>query len=136
MGANEKLGLPRGKMRKIKIAFDVDGTLRCNCTDTCEDPNERIVALYNILCTFKNTDMYVWSGGGANYAYRFAQKFGLDKAKCRGKLDTDLPQIDIAFDDIQDTAIAPINLIVNEKKTAHTIKEQSLTDSTKREYKK
>lgn len=114
MSTNKDLGLPTDKMRKVTIAFDVDGTLRCNCTDTCEDPNERIVALYNILCTFKNTDMYVWSGGGAAYAHRFAQKFGLDKAKCRGKLDPGFKP-DIAVDDIQDTAIGQINLIVREK---------------------
>lgn len=114
MNKNEELALPRAKMQTIKIAFDVDGTLRCNCTDTCEDPNERIVALYQILCTFKNTDMYVWSGGGAEYAYRFAIKFGLEKAKCRGKLDPGFKP-DIAIDDIQDTAMGILNLIVREK---------------------
>lgn len=102
-------------MRKIKIAFDVDGTLRCNCTRDCQDPNDNIVTLYNILCTFKNTDMYVWSGGGASYAYTFAQKFGLARAKCRGKLDTPRFEPDIAVDDIQDTALGAINLIVKEK---------------------
>lgn len=113
MSKNEELGLPFGKMKNVTIAFDVDGTLRCNCTDTCEDPNERIVALYNILASFKNTDMYVWSGGGADYAYRWALKFGLPKAKCKSKLDGFKP--DIAIDDIQDTAIGHINLIVHEK---------------------
>ena len=32
--------MPFGKMKKIRIAFDVDGTLRCNCTETCRDPNQ------------------------------------------------------------------------------------------------
>lgn len=117
MGANEDLGLARGKMRKIRIAFDVDGTLRCNCTDTCEDPNQRIVDMFNTLASFKNTDMYVWSGGGDMYASRFAVKYGL-KVKgghCIGKIGNTIP-IDIAVDDIQDTAIGTLNLIVNEKR--------------------
>lgn len=114
MGKNKELGLPYGKMKKVTIAFDVDGTLRCNCTETCEDPNENIVALYNILCTFKNTDMYVWSGGGASYAFHWAQKLKLPLAKCRGKLDPGFKP-DIAIDDIQDTAMGLINLIVREK---------------------
>lgn len=111
---NKELGLPFGKMRKIRIAFDVDGTLRCNCSDTCEDPNQRIVDLFNILSSFKNTDMYVWSGGGDTYAARFAVKFNLQgKYQVRSKFNA--PEMDIAIDDIQDTAIGKINLIVREK---------------------
>lgn len=115
LSANEVLGMPRDKMRKVTIAFDVDGTLRCNCTDTCQDPNPRIVDLFNILSSFKNTDMYVWSGGGAQYAQRFAQKFDLtvQAGHCISKIGA--PQMDIAIDDIQDTAIGTINLIVREK---------------------
>lgn len=113
--ANEKLGLPRDKMRTIKIGFDVDGTLRCNCTDTCQDPNERIVELFKTLQSFKNTEMYVWSGGGAEYAARFAKLYELPvkESHCIGKIGA--PKMDIAIDDIQDTALGSINLIVREK---------------------
>lgn len=113
--ANKTLGLPRDRMKTIKIAFDVDGTLRCNHTDNCEDPNDRIVALYNILATFKNVELYVWSGGGAQYAQRFADKFKLKykNGHCISKIGA--PKMDIAIDDIQKTAIAAINLIVKEK---------------------
>jgi hypothetical protein len=115
VGANEKLGLPRDKMRKIKIAFDVDGTLRCNCSDTCEDQNYRIIQLFLVLNSFKNTDMYIWSGGGGEYANRFARLFGLPvkSGHCISKIGA--PKMDIAIDDIQDTAIAGLNLIVDEK---------------------
>lgn len=114
--ANEKLGLPRDKMRKITIAFDVDGTLRCNCTPTCEDPNKRIVELFHILNSFKNTELYVWSGRGADYANRFVFKYGLPvKVKnIMGKIGANFKP-DIAIDDIQDTALGHINLIVKEK---------------------
>lgn len=113
--ANEKLGLPFGKMKTIKIAFDVDGTLRNNTTDTSEEPNQRIVELFKTLNHFKNTELYVWSGGGAEYALRFARLYGLPvkDSHCIGKIGA--PPMDIAIDDIQDTAIAPINLIVKEK---------------------
>lgn len=124
MGANETLGLPRGKMQRVIIAIDVDGTLRCNCTETCEDPNQRIVNLAKTLATFKNVKIYVWSGGGKAYAQRFMDKYGMSpKVKAASKLDTSTwvygrPQI--AIDDIQDTAIADINLIVNEKTAPKT----------------
>lgn len=116
MGTNEKLGLPRDKMRKITIAFDVDGTLRCNCTDTCQDPNQRIVDLFNTLASFKNTEMYVWSGGGDMYAARFAVLYNLrvKGSNCIGKIGARIKP-DIAVDDIQDTALGNINLIVREK---------------------
>lgn len=112
---NQELGLPFGKMKKIRIAFDVDGTLRCNCTETCKDKNTQIVMLFQILSTFKNTDLYVWSGGGADYARRFAELYDLNvkASRCISKIGA--PQMDIAIDDIQDTAIGNINLIVKEK---------------------
>lgn len=116
MSKNEELGLPFGKMRKIRIAFDVDGTLRCNCTDTCQDPNDRIVQLFNIFCSFKNVELYIWSGGGKDYALSWARRLPLELIninRCISKIGA--PAMDIAIDDIQDTAIAPINLIVREK---------------------
>lgn len=102
-------------MKTIKIAFDVDGTLRCNCTETCQDPNERIVLLFKILSRMKNSEMYVWSGGGADYASRFAGKFGLNvkESHCIGKVNA--PKMDIAIDDIQDFELGKLNLIVREK---------------------
>lgn len=112
---NKELGLPFAPMQKVKIAFDVDGTLRCNCTDTCQDPNQDIVDLFRILDKSKNTELYVWSGGGAEYARSFARKFKLKvgDARCISKIGA--PQMDIAIDDIQDTAIGKINIIVHEK---------------------
>lgn len=107
--------LPRNKMSDITIAFDVDGTLRCNCTETCQDPNQRIVDLFRILQTFKNTKLYVWSGGGAEYALRFARLYDLPVkgANCISKFGA--PKMDIAVDDIQETALGIMNLIVKEK---------------------
>lgn len=115
MSANERLGLPRDKMQKIRIAFDIDGTLRSNQTETSQEPNIDIVELFRILNKFKNIELYVWSGGGAEYARQFARKYNLKvgDSRCISKIGA--PHMHIAIDDIQDTAIADINLIVNEK---------------------
>jgi hypothetical protein len=108
--------LPRDRMRTIKIAFDVDGTLRCNCTGTCQDSNQDIVDLFRILRKFKNIELFVWSGGGADYARRCADLYKLPvKADhCISKF-SDYPKMDIAIDDIQETALGLLNLIVREK---------------------
>jgi len=66
-------------MQKVIIAFDIDGTLRCNCTNDCEDANDDIVHLARTLNKyFKNVKLIAWSGGGKDYAYRFVRKFKLD----------------------------------------------------------
>lgn len=130
MSINDALGLPRDTMRTINIAFDVDGTLRCNggkkhhaagiqdkCDEHCQEPNDRIVMLFNILSKFKNVKLWVWSGGGKKYAEQFARVYDLPvkPAQCISKLDNQRYSMDIAIDDIQDTALARINLIVREK---------------------
>lgn len=114
-GINKELGLPFAKMRTIRVAFDVDGTLRCNCTETCQDLNKDIVELYRILKKFKNTEIWIWSGGGKDYALQWAHRLELDfnVNRCISKIGA--PQMDIAIDDIQDTALGNINLIVREK---------------------
>lgn len=119
---NEKLGLPTAKMVEIPVFFDVDGTLRCSCTPNCAEPNERIVSLVRILGNFKNVKLYVWSGGGADYANRFVQLFKLEsyvpKHRVFSKMDPAariLALRGIVIDDIQDTALGAMNLIVREK---------------------
>lgn len=107
-------------MQKLKIVFDIDGTLRCNCTPTCEDSNPPIVSLVNILKKyFKNIEVYAWSGGGKAYAWNFVRTHGLGniikESHCYGKLDPNRPQFDIAIDDQQEFALAEKNLIVRLK---------------------
>lgn len=115
---NEKLGIPRTPMAKILIAVDIDGTLRCNCTDTCRDVNEDVVELVRLLKKMKNTKLVAWSGGGSDYCQSFINTDSRLQAifgnKCYSKIGA--PFIpDIAIDDIQDTALGVINLIVKEK---------------------
>lgn len=116
VGANEKLGLPRDRMKPITIAFDVDGTLRDNTKEEVV-ANERIRALLITLSTFKNVDVIVWSGSGQLYAKQVVRELGLAPyvKLCFDKKHWQQIQADIAIDDIQDTAIGFFNLIVKEK---------------------
>lgn len=118
MNKNEEMGLPFGKMRKIKIAFDVDGTLVNHDTaNKTISANERIRSLLITLASFKNVKIIVWSGSGELWARQAASAIGIDKYVDRyaSKTDHKSLNIDIAIDDIQDTAIGKINLIVREK---------------------
>lgn len=118
-------------MKKITIAFDVDGTLRNNQKDF-PIANERIRTLLITLASFKNVRIIVWSGGGELYARQMARVLHVDdyvdgyasknpqRTVGREETATKLvfkPDIepDIAIDDIQDCDLGKINLIVREK---------------------
>lgn len=127
-------------MKKITIAFDVDGTLIETGNQGKPVANERIRSLLVGLAHFKNTRIMVWSGGGELYARQVASAIGIDKyvdayadkqyTSCEDvgctepkgtdgtctqhHFKTDLKP-DIAIDDIQACALGSINLIVREK---------------------
>jgi phosphoserine phosphatase len=119
-------------MRKIVIAFDVDGTLIHNDSSVAAGgiptPNERIRSLLITLASMKNTRIIVWSGGGELYARQICRAIGITKyvdayysknligKKPGGEYDF-RPDIkpDIAIDDIQHCDLGNMNLIVREK---------------------
>lgn len=116
-------------MKKITIAFDVDGTLIKERSDK-PVANERIRTLLVVLSGFKNTKIIVWSGGGELYARQVAQAIGIDKyvdqyaSKNHIATTKTMPPVhlfnpdikpDIAIDDIQGCELGNINLIVREK---------------------
>lgn len=124
--------LPRsddGKMQKIIIAFDVDGTLISQPTPTIVPGvinNDSVPIVHQIntlivLSTYKNIRIVVWSGGGREYAATWGNRLGLDKHvwKYASKLEHEQikAQCDllIAIDDIQSTRLGDANLIVREK---------------------
>jgi hypothetical protein len=124
--------LPRtddGKMAKVVIAFDVDGTLIRNSEGERQHgvPNNNDVPIVHqintlqVLSTYKNVRIVVWSGGGKKYAEMWGARLGLDKYvwKYASKLEHEQikAQCDflIAIDDIQATALGDVNLIVKEK---------------------
>lgn len=115
-------------MRKISIAFDVDGTLISNKQSDKPVANERIRSLLIALASFKNTKIIVWSGGGEVYARQVGAVLGIDKyvdvytdknyqGTDDGGKHVFAPGIkpDIAIDDIQACELGNINLIVKEK---------------------
>lgn len=120
---------PDGKMQKVIVAFDVDGTLIRN---TDEDrvhgvPSNNDVPIVHwintlqVLSTCKNVRIVVWSGGGKQYAETWGRRLGLDDYVWRyaSKLEHQelkaMCEFLIAFDDIQATALGDANLIVREK---------------------
>lgn len=104
-------------MKKVTIAFDIDGTLRCSCTETCQDTNYPITNLLEALATFKNVQLHAWSGGGKDYAWQFIRENGfhgfITEARCHSKLEGFRP--DIAIDDQHEFSLGAINLICREK---------------------
>ena len=105
--------MKRAPMRKVVIAFDVDGTLRNN-TKGGMVANERIRTLLIILASFKNVNIIVWSGGGQLYAKQAVRELHLTQyvktAVAKGAIE-----VDIAVDDIQECDLGLVNLIVREK---------------------
>lgn len=112
-------------MKKVTIAFDIDGTLRSN-KDGYEHgnpigamPNERIRSMLINFSKFKNIECHIWSGGGKQYAMDIRRMFLLTQyvkeQNCHGKFDNDGFRPDIAIDDIQDCELGIFNLIVREK---------------------
>lgn len=122
-------------MKKILIAFDVDGTLRKNTIEDRIVPNERVCRQLIDLAHAKNTTIMVWSGGGELYARQCTAALGLDSyvdryadkkvISCIGMghamepghwhFQYDGVQPDIAFDDIQSFGLGKVNIIVREK---------------------
>lgn len=120
MSKNEELGLPFGNgMEKVLVAFDVDGTLIGE-----GDTPLPTLSLLEVFWTqkWKNVDVIVWSGGGADYAQNMVERH-TDLARGRScwysKLQYQVLRKKyakvIAFDDIQDTRLGDVNLIVRNK---------------------
>jgi hypothetical protein len=124
--------LPRaadGKMQKVIIAFDVDGTLIQSAEgerihgvpNNADMPIVHQINTLQVLSHSKNVRIVVWSGGGADYAAMWGRRLGLDQYvwKYASKLEHYQlkAQSDflIAIDDIQSTRLGDVNLIVREK---------------------
>ena len=116
-------------MKEIIISFDIDGTLLNNegippQTPTHLRPKTSVnldaILLLQILSRMKNTKIYVWSGGGKDYAEDFVRLYGLEKYvdRCFGKHEYDSTingTVDIAFDDVHSCELADKNIIVKFK---------------------
>lgn len=116
-GMNQALGLPFDKMQKVAICFDVDGTL---ITGEREEREVYTRILYLMSGAFKNAKIVIWSGGGNQYAQDRARQLGIEHlawkfmSKHQHVELKALGYVILAIDDIQDTAIGDINLIVRQ----------------------
>lgn len=80
------------------VAFDVDGTLIHQDSDLCDTPRYDVIQLYKLLESFGCT-MYIWSGGGVDYAKRWAEKLGLNGTVIeKGSMIPDLAVDDMDLD--------------------------------------
>lgn len=89
---------------KTTIAFDVDGTLITFDDTPCYD---NIFALKYFVKL--GTQVYVWSGGGLDYAQHWVNKLGLDKYVT--VIEKGSMLVDICFDD-ESVSLAKINVRV------------------------
>lgn len=93
------------------IAFDVDDTLIIPSVVTglpTDVPNYETIAIYKWFQS-QGHEMVIWSGGGVDYAARWAEKLGLKPSHI-------LPKkfgyaVDIAFDDCE-VDLAKVNIKV------------------------
>lgn len=123
MGKNEELGLPFGEgMEQVAFCFDIDGTL----IDEHGLPHMETLVLASCIIAqkWKNVAVIFWSGGGASYAETQAKRMLpvlalYPKVKFHSKMDHKMLRDKyhklIAIDDIQDTRIGDVNLIVRNK---------------------
>jgi phosphoserine phosphatase len=80
-------------MRPV-IAFDVDGTLIDNQDRPRHDIIDLLRAFQRLGC-----EVWVWSGGGLDYAQRWVERLGLEPDGVYAK-DPRLP-VDLAIDDAE-----------------------------------
>lgn len=85
-------------MRKIKVAFDVDGTLIHQSGELCDTPRYNIIQMFKMFESLGH-EMFIWSGGGVDYATHWANKLGL-KAQivAKGSFKPDIAVDDMAHE--------------------------------------
>lgn len=117
-GMNQALGLPFGNMQRVALCFDIDGTL-INADEKHVSTIKLLVAIAEQK--WKNVKVVVWSGGGRDYAETIVRRLGLDALPIRVMSKFDHQELRdngytiIAIDDIQDTALGDVNMIVRNK---------------------
>ncbi len=97
----------------LKIAFDVDGTLITTSQNGISVPNYDVIEIYRWFQS-RGCKMFVWSGGGFDYARTWADKLGLNPDMILRKEKGDI-DIDIAFDDEYGVDLAKINVCTAKK---------------------
>jgi len=94
------------KNKHLTIAFDIDGTLIHQIGEKEDTPRYDVIDLFH---KFENMGcmMFIWSGGGVDYATRWRAKLGLKASVVRkGSL-----VVDISVDD-EEVSLGKVNLRV------------------------
>lgn len=99
----------------MRVAFDVDGTLR----DYQYEKRTPLVDLARVLLLLRGEcEVIVWSGGGLSNAQRAVEEFGLTGAiampKPHGWEQIKNCAVDIAFDDESSAELASIMAVVRD----------------------
>lgn len=93
----------------MRIAFDVDGTLIRKSYTGRDVPRHDVIDLLNWFIDHGHT-VFVWSGGGADYASEWVEKLGLETVA--GILSKyEYHNIDLCFDD-EEVELAKLNFRV------------------------
>ena len=88
------------------VAFDLDGTLIYLAGEFADTPRYDVVDMFHMFESI-DCEMVIWSGGGNDYARRWAQKLGLTATIVRkGQIP-----VDIAVDD-EHVTLGKVNLKV------------------------
>lgn len=120
-------------MRKVHVAFDIDGTLRANSEErhrTEIEANDRIVQLLIATAHSKNVVIHLWSNRGDAYCRKMRKHFELEpyvrESNCHLKYWQKMQDVaiengepyfrpDIAYDDQQRFDGADSVIVVREK---------------------
>lgn len=102
-------------MKRPVVAFDMDDTLIVPAIATGLDidvPNYETIAVYRWFQA-QGCEMWIWSGGGEDYARRWADKLGLEPDRIVSKFKQENGGLvpDIAFDDAEH-ALGVVNVKV------------------------
>ncbi len=74
----------------LNVAFDVDGTLIHQVGEKEDTPRYDVITLFHFF-EKRGNNMFIWSGGGVDYAERWANKLGLSaKIIPKGSIKPDL----------------------------------------------
>ena len=82
----------------MRVAFDVDGTLIVKNSNGDDVPRYSVIQLLFLMKQF-GCEIYVWSGGGFDYATRWCEKLGIEGLVHVCRKGEIVP--DIAVDDME-----------------------------------
>lgn len=106
---------------KLTIAFDVDGTLIGQTFSDEDTPKYEVIDLLHWFQRQGHT-IIIWSGGGVDYARRWAEKLGLGDVVIAAKSRDSafVFNVDITVDD-EECGLAKINIKVDGSSKTHEL---------------